>query len=33
MAKESANMGESHSIEEAERRHRRKTGTRRNKSA
>ena len=27
MAKESANIGESHSIEEAERRHRRKTGT------
>ena len=33
MAKESANIGESHSIEEAERRHRRKAGTRRNKSA
>jgi len=33
MAKESAHIGESHSIEEAERRHRRKTGTRRNKSA
>jgi low affinity Fe/Cu permease len=33
MAKESAHIGESHSIDEAERRHRRKTGTRRNKSA
>ena len=33
MAKESANIGESHSIEEAERRHRRKSGTHRNKSA
>lgn len=33
MAKESANIGESHSIEEAERRHRRKTGKHRNKSA
>ena len=33
MAKESANIGESHSIDEAERRHRRKTGKQRNKSA
>jgi low affinity Fe/Cu permease len=33
MAKESANIGESHSVEEAERRHRRKTRTHRNKSA
>jgi low affinity Fe/Cu permease len=33
MAKESADIGESHSIEEAERRHRRKTGTHRNKKA
>jgi low affinity Fe/Cu permease len=33
MAKESANIGESHSIDEAERRHRRKTGTHRKKSA
>ena len=33
MAKESANIGESHSIEEAERRHRRKTGTQKKKSA
>lgn len=33
MAKESTNIGESHSIEEAERRHRSKSGTHRNKSA
>jgi len=33
MTRESANIGESHSIEEAERRHRRKTGARRNKGA
>ena len=33
MAKESADIGESHSIDEAERRHRRKTGKNRNKSA
>jgi low affinity Fe/Cu permease len=33
MAKESANIGESHSIEEAERRHRRKTGGHRKKTA
>ena len=33
MAKESANIGESHSIEEAERRHRRKSGARRSKGA
>jgi low affinity Fe/Cu permease len=33
MAKESANIGESHSIEEAERRHRLKAGTQRKKSA
>ena len=33
MTRESAHIGESHSIEEAERRHRRKTGRHRNKSA
>jgi low affinity Fe/Cu permease len=33
MAKESADVGESHSIDEAERRHRRKTGKNRSKSA
>ena len=33
MAQESANIGESHSIDEAERRHRHKAGTRRNKGA
>jgi low affinity Fe/Cu permease len=33
MARESANIGESHSIEEAERRHRRKTGKPRSKGA
>jgi low affinity Fe/Cu permease len=33
MTRESANIGESHSIEEAERRHHRKTGARRNKGA
>ena len=33
MAKESADIGESHSIDEAERRHRRKTGKNRSKSA
>lgn len=33
MAKESADIGESHSIDEAERRHRRKTGKNRSKGA
>jgi low affinity Fe/Cu permease len=33
MAKESANIGESHSIDEAERRHRRKSGKNRSRSA